>query len=50
MKNIYLVPFGQDDCIQKENSLVADMTMIIPCAEMALDGKQIQPVIINHGG
>ena len=44
-KNIYFVPFGQDDCIKKPNSLVADMTKIIPAAEMALEGKQLQPIL-----
>ncbi|MBR5154982.1 MAG: dipicolinate synthase subunit B [Clostridia bacterium] len=45
MKNVYLVPFGQDDCLEKENSLVAKMDLIIPSVKMALDGKQIQPII-----
>ena len=45
MKNIYLVPFLQDDCEEKENSLVADMVMIKPALEMALEGKQYQPII-----
>lgn len=44
-KNIYLVPFGQDDCEKKPNSLVADMTKIIPAAEFALEGKQLQPIL-----
>ncbi|MBQ6907674.1 MAG: dipicolinate synthase subunit B [Clostridia bacterium] len=44
-KHIYLVPFGQDDCEKKPNSLVADMTKIIPCAELALEGKQLQPIL-----
>lgn len=45
MKSIYLVPFGQDDCMKKPNSLVADMTKIIPAAEAALDLKQLQPIL-----
>lgn len=45
MKNIYLVPFGQDDFEKKPNSLVADMTKIIPSAEFALSGKQLQPIL-----
>ncbi len=45
MKNIYLVPFRQDDCIEKENSLVAEMELIVPTIEMALEGKQFQPLI-----
>ena len=44
-KNIYFVPFGQDDHVTKPNSLVADMTKILPAAEAALDFKQIQPVL-----
>lgn len=45
-KNIYLVPFGQDDSTEKPNSLVADMTKIKETLKMALKGKQIQPVLI----
>ena len=44
-KNLYFVPFGQDDCIKKPNSLVADMTKILPALELALDGKQLQPIL-----
>ena len=44
-KHIYFVPFGQDDCEKKPNSLVADMTKIIPAAEAALMGKQLQPIL-----
>lgn len=45
MKNIYLVPFGQDDFKNKENSLVADMEQIVPSIECALDEIQLQPLI-----
>lgn len=44
-KNIYFVPFGQDDPQKKPTSLVADMTKIIPAAELALEGKQLQPIL-----
>lgn len=44
-KNVYLVPFGQDDCNNKPNSLVADMTKIEETVKMALEGKQLQPVL-----
>lgn len=44
-KNIYFVPFGQDDCINKPNSLVADMTKIGDTIKMALEQKQLQPVL-----
>lgn len=44
-KSIYFVPFGQDDCVKKPNSLVADMTKIVPAAEAALENKQLQPIL-----
>lgn len=44
-KNIYFVPFGQDDCINKPTSLVADMTKITDTIKEALLNKQLQPVI-----
>lgn len=45
-KNIFFVPFGQDDYIKKPTSLVADMKEILPSLKTALHRKQIQPVII----
>ncbi len=47
-KNIYMVPFGQDNAVKKANSLVAKMPLILETVEYALKGKQIQPVLINH--
>lgn len=44
-KNIYMVPFGQDDPIQKTKSLVAHMELICQTTMSALDKVQIQPVI-----
>jgi len=44
-KNLYFVPFGQDDHVKKPNSLVADMTKILPSLEMAMDGEQLQPIL-----
>lgn len=46
-KNIYFVPYGQDDPIGKNNSLICDFSKIPQTIEMALDGKQIQPVILK---
>lgn len=46
LKNIYLVPFGQDDFLGKENSLVADMNLIIPSIKEALAGRQLQPLLL----
>lgn len=45
IKNIFFVPFGQDDCFNKTNSLVAHIDSIKSTLEMALEGKQLQPVI-----
>jgi dipicolinate synthase subunit B len=47
MRNIYFVPFGQDDPIKKCNSLIADMEKLIPTIKLALEGIQIQPVLLN---
>nr|WP_312576911.1 dipicolinate synthase subunit B [Sedimentibacter sp.] len=44
-KNIYFVPFGQDNYLAKPNSMIAHIEKIVPTLEMALEGKQIQPVI-----
>ncbi len=44
-KNVYFTPFGQDDCVKKPNSLVAEFDMLIPSARAALDFKQLQPII-----
>ncbi len=45
-KNIFFVPFRQDDCIKKPTSLVADMPSIAESAKYALEKKQIQPVLL----
>lgn len=45
-KNIYFVPFGQDDPIKKKNSLVAHMDLIPVTVKYALDGEQFQPVLV----
>jgi len=45
MKNIYFVPFGQDDFNKKHNSLIAHVSLIPDTIEEALKGRQIQPVI-----
>lgn len=44
-KNIYFVPFGQDNFSKKPNSLVAHTELLMPTLEMALEGKQYQPVL-----
>jgi len=44
-KNIYFVPFGQDNPIKKTNSLIAHTDRLVPTLELALDGVQLQPVL-----
>lgn len=46
MKNVYMVPFGQDDPMKKCSSLVSEMDMIIPTILEALKGRQIQPLLM----
>lgn len=46
MKNVYFVPFTQDDPKGKPNSLVADFTLIEQTIEATLHGKQLQPVLL----
>ncbi len=44
-KNIYFIPFGQDNPEQKPNSMIAHTELLIPSIEAALEGRQYQPVI-----
>lgn len=45
-KNIYFVPFKQDDFIKKPTSAVADFSRLPEAALAALSGNQLQPIII----
>ncbi|MEW6171525.1 MAG: dipicolinate synthase subunit B [Bacillota bacterium] len=47
-KNIYMVPFGQDNPAAKPNSLVAKMDRLLDTILFAIEGKQIQPVLVNY--
>lgn len=44
-KNMYFVPFRQDDYVSKPKSLVLDYNYIIDTLKNAIKGKQIQPII-----
>ena len=46
IKNIYFVPYRQDDPHNKNNSLICDFSLIPQTVEEALKGKQIQPIFI----
>ncbi len=47
MKNIYFVPFRQDDPFNKCNSLVASMDKLLDTVIFALQGKQLQPILLG---
>lgn len=44
-KNMFFIPFSQDDYIKKPNSLVAEFEYLIPSIEAALENRQLQPVL-----
>lgn len=44
-KNVYFVPFGQDDAAKKPRSLQADFALIGETVAAALRGWQIQPIL-----
>lgn len=49
-KNIYLVPFRQDDPAGKPCSLVADYALVPETLAAALQGRQLQPVLLGPKG
>lgn len=46
-KQVYFVPFGQDDCLGKPTSLVADFGLVADTVEAALRGEQLQPLLLG---
>ena len=46
-KYIYFVPFGQDDFEKKPTSLVADFAQVAQAAQAALEGRQLQPILLR---
>ena len=46
-KNVFFVPMYQDDPELKPASLVCDMNLVMKTYEMALQRKQIQPVLFS---
>ncbi len=46
-KNYYFVPFGQDDADGKPTSMVADFEKIPATLEAALQGVQLQPLLVR---
>lgn len=45
-KQIYFVPFRQDDPWKKPTSLVSDMSLVSDTVLSALDGRQLQPMVL----
>ena len=45
-KHYCFIPFGQDDPQNKPTSMVADFTKIEPALAAALEGRQLQPILI----
>jgi len=48
-KNYYFVPFGQDDHGGKPSSLASDFGQLEKTVELALEGRQIQPILLGAG-
>lgn len=46
-KHFYFVPFRQDDPVNKPSSMVADFTQLPEAMAAALDGKQLQPLLLS---
>jgi dipicolinate synthase subunit B len=48
-KNIFFVPFGQDGFKSKPTSLLAKLGLIPETLELALEGKQLHPLLLGAG-
>ncbi len=46
-KNYYFVPFGQDNAFEKPCSLVADFSLLPETIDAALQGEQLQPLLLR---
>lgn len=47
MKNVYFTPFGQDDAFKKPTSMICDFGSVIKAGKLALEGKQMQPILLK---
>lgn len=48
MKNVFFIPFGQDDPYKKSNSLISDFKQIVPATAAAIRKEQLQPLLIIY--
>ncbi len=46
-RNIFFVPYRQDDSVKKCTSVVADMGSIVESAKLALEGLQAEPLMLE---
>ncbi len=46
-KDFFFVPFSQDDCLKKPQSLKADFSLIPETLEQAMHGRQYEPVLLT---
>lgn len=49
-RSVYFVPFRQDDPEKKPHSVQADFTLLGPALEAALEGRQLQPLLLGPRG
>lgn len=49
-KHVYFVPFRQDDPTGKPTSLVGDFTLVADAIAAALEGRQLQPLLLGSPG
>ncbi len=45
-KNVYFIPFGQDEAHSKPTSMICDFTKTLDTVKAALSGEQIQPILL----
>ena len=46
VRNMYFVPFGQDDAVNKPRSVVFHKECVLEAMTHALDGVQVQPILV----
>lgn len=46
-KHIFMIPFRQDAPFEKPCSLISDMRLLVDTVVLALDGKQLQPILVD---
>jgi len=47
-RNYYFVPFRQDDAVHKSTSMIADLSKLSAALDAALEGRQLQPMILQN--